>query len=66
MLRVAHLLVRHIGGGTETNVKRLCESVPGFFAWSLEEAGLLPLSAGNALRAIGTIRELPALSLIHI
>ena len=59
-LRVAHLLVRRKGGGTETNVNRLCESVPGFFAWSLEDAGLLPLSAGNALRAAAAIRALPA------
>lgn len=53
--RTVHLLARRSGGGTETNVARLCERTPGFERLALEEAlgtDLSPTRLPAAVRAL--------------
>jgi glycosyltransferase involved in cell wall biosynthesis len=53
--RTLHLLVRRGGGGTETNVNRLCGAVPEFNAVALEDwlgAGLSPWKIPAAVAAL--------------
>jgi len=55
-VRALHLMVRRKGGGTETNVTRLCESTPGFEAVALEELVGHPAQWSRSLSAIRALR----------
>lgn len=50
--RALHLTVHSKGGGTETNIRRLCEKTPGFLALSLEELAAYPLHSWDYPKAI--------------
>lgn len=55
--RVLHLLVRRSGGGTERNVRRLCENVPGFRFFALEDALGFPLNWRRLYKARALLRR---------
>lgn len=55
--RVLHLLTRDAGGGTETNVHRLCERTPSFEALSLESMMGFPLRWTRLPAAVRSMRS---------
>ncbi len=61
--KTLHLLVRSTGGGTETNIQRLCRETPNFHVITMEDLGAYPLGPAGLWRTIRRLRQEPAESI---